>query len=203
MIRPVVQIIHIADESPRHSPTSPWTPRAHTIPPHPSRIHPIPQPPQPIDLGLSRPNQTSPPPSRPPPTNPIKRQLPHPYHPIRHRPHETRVLLEPPRRPQPPHRVGVVFRADVALRAVLRHDVGEAGGHDEDGEAGRDAPVVVDAVGGVVGVGLEVDEAAAFGPVAGHAVAGLVCAEGSAGVLLAVVLMLRCWGSGTDCAMMM
>ena len=34
-------------------------------------------------------------------------------------------------------------------------------------------------MGGVVGVGLEVDVAAILGPVAGQAVAGLVCAESS------------------------
>ncbi len=83
---------------------------------------------------------------------------------IRHNPHEARVLLEPARTLQPSHRSVVVLRADVALRAVFRHDVRETGGHDEDGQAGRGAPVVVDAVGGVVGVGLEVDVASRPGP---------------------------------------
>ena len=98
---------------------------------------------------------------------------------IRHNPHEARVLFEPARAPQPSHRSVIVFRADVALCAVFRHDVRETCGHDEDGQAGRGAPVVVDAVVGVVGVGLEVDIASRLGPYAAHAVACLVPAEGS------------------------
>ena len=75
----------------------------------------------------------------------------------------------------------VVLGTDVTLRAVLLDDVDEAGGHDEEGQTGCGAPVVVDAVGGVIGVGLEVDEAAFLGPDAGHTVAGLVGAESSVG----------------------
>ena len=74
--------------------------------------------------------------------------------------------FETARTAQAVHGVGVVFGADVALGAVLGHDVGETGGHDGDGEGGGGAPVVVDAVGGVVGVGLEIDEAALMGPYA-------------------------------------
>ena len=75
-----------------------------------------------------------------------------------------------------------MFGADVALRAVLRDNVREACGHDEDGEAGGGTPGVVDAVGRVVRVCLEIDVAAVLGPVAGHAIAGLIGAEGSTGV---------------------
>lgn len=89
------------------------------------------------------------------------------------------MLLEPARKSQSLHSAIIVLSTDVTLRAVLRNDVGETDGHDENGQAGGGAPVVVDAVGGVVGVVLEVDETASLSPHAGHAVAGLVCAEGS------------------------
>lgn len=89
------------------------------------------------------------------------------------------MLLEPTRTPQTSHSSAIVFSTDVTLRAVFRNDVGETGGHDEDGQAGGGAPVVVDAVGGVIGVGGKVDEATFFGPHAGHAVASLIRAEGS------------------------
>lgn len=118
----------------------------------------------------------------------MEQHFPKPDPHTRQHPHEARVLLESPRRPQAPHRAAVVFRADVALRAVFRHDVGETGCHDEDGQARRRAPIVVDAVGGVVGVVLEVDEAAVLGPNARHAVASLVRAECSAGNLISRVL---------------
>lgn len=95
------------------------------------------------------------------------------------------MLLPPTRESQPLHRAVIVLGTDVTLRAVLLNDVDETGGHDEDGQTGGGAPVVIDALGGVIGVGLEVDEAAFFGPDAGHAVAGLVCAESSVEFLLA------------------
>ena len=91
------------------------------------------------------------------------------------------MLLEPARHFQTLHRATVIFGADVALRAVLRDNVRETRGHDEDGQAGGDTPGVVDAVGGVIGVSLKVDVAAALGPDTGHAIAGLVGAEGSGG----------------------
>ena len=98
---------------------------------------------------------------------------------MRHKSHEAGMFLEPARAPQAFHRTAIVFGADVALGAVFGDDVGEARRHDENGQAGGGAPVIVDAVGGVEGVGLEVDEAAVLGPYAGHAVAGLVGPEGS------------------------
>ena len=57
--------------------------------------------------------------------------------------------------PQAAHGAAVVFRAQVALRAVFVGNVGEASGHDGNGEGGGQTPVVVDAVGGVVGVPVE------------------------------------------------
>ena len=155
---------------------------------HSSWIHLIPQPAQPIRLRLGRPNHTSPPRSRPTPTNFMPQSLPSPDHEARHNLYETRVLLEPPCRPQTLHRLCIVLSADVALRAVLRHDVGEAGRHDKNGKAGGDAPVVVDAEGGVIGVGSEVDVASILSPCASHAVASLISAKCSVQTMLAVRL---------------
>lgn len=124
-------------------------------------------------------------------------------HQIRHEPHEARLFLEPARAPQTPHRAGIVFCADVALRAVFRHDVREARGHDEDGEGAGGAPIVIDAVGGVVGVGLEVDEAAVAGPCAGQAVAGLIRAEGPVRQVLADLRLSMEKAGGADWAMTM
>ena len=89
------------------------------------------------------------------------------------------MLLVPARQFQTLHRSTVIFGADVALRAVLRDNVRETRGHDEDGQAGGGTPGVVDAEGGVIAVCLEIDVAAILGPDAGHAVASLVGAEGS------------------------
>lgn len=91
------------------------------------------------------------------------------------------MLLEPPRESQPLHSAVIVLGTDVTLRAVLGNDVGETCGHDEKGQTRSGAPVVVDAVSGVIAVGLKVDVAASLGPVAGQTVAGLVCAESSVG----------------------
>ena len=154
---------------------------------------------QSIQLCISRPDQTSPSSSRPAPADEMKNELPKRDQRIRHHPHEARVLLEPARTPQPLHRAAVVLGADVALRAVFRHDVSEARGHDEYGEAGGGAPVVVDAVGGVVGVGLEVDEASLPGPGASHAVAGLIGSEGSERVSAALAHWMES-GGRTDWA---
>ena len=93
-----------------------------------------------------------------------------------------RVLFESTRHPKAFHSPAIVFCADMTLGAVLRNDVGETGGHDEDGQASSGAPVEVDAVGSVVCVGLEVDEASVLGPYASKAVAGLVSPKGSAKV---------------------
>ena len=169
----------------------------------PSRIDTIPQVAQPIQLRISRPDETSPPLPGPAPTDSIKNGFPASNHQILHEPDKTRLFLEPARALQSFHRAGIVFRADVALRAVFRHDVREARGHDEDGEGGGGAPVVVDAVGGVVGVGLEVDEAAVAGPCAGQAVAGLIRAEGPARQVLAGLRLSMEIAGGADWAMTM
>lgn len=92
------------------------------------------------------------------------------------------MLLEPTRESQPLHSAVIVLGTDVTLGAVLGNDVGESSGHDEKGQTGSGTPVIVDAVGGVIGVRLEVDVAAILCPDAGEAVAGLVCAESSVGL---------------------
>ena len=43
------------------------------------------------------------------------------------------MLLEPTGESQPLHCAVIVLGTDVTLRAVLRNDVGETGGHDEKG----------------------------------------------------------------------
>ena len=63
---------------------------------------------------------------------------------------------EPLRRSEPLDRTVELFRAEVALGAVLDHDVEETAGEEEAGEARAGAPVVFDAGLSVVGVGLEI-----------------------------------------------
>ena len=66
------------------------------------------------------------------------------------------MFFEPPCHLKPPDRALKVFGAEVALGAVLHHDVEETGGEEEAGKARTGTPIVFDAVLSVVGVGLEV-----------------------------------------------
>ena len=77
-----------------------------------------------------------------------------------HQPTQTRekggASSEPLRPSEPSDRAVEIFGAEVALGAVLDHDIEETGGENEAGEARAGAPVVFDAVLSVVGVGLKV-----------------------------------------------
>ena len=84
------------------------------------------------------------------------------------------MFLIPPCPIEPAHRSSIVVGHKMRLGAVFVNDVEEAKGEDEAGEAGAGGPVGVDAVGGVVFVGLEVEESACVGrPGGGHAGTGL------------------------------
>ena len=90
--------------------------------------------------------------------------------PLRHKPHEPLVLLVPPRLFESTHCTAVIVGREVRLRAVFVHDVEQTEGEDQAGQTCAGGPVSVDAMGGVVFVGLEVEEAARVnGPGGGHA----------------------------------
>lgn len=66
------------------------------------------------------------------------------------------MLLEPTRESKPLHSAVIVLNTDMTLRAILLDDIDQTGGYEE-GQTGRSAPVIIDAVGGVVGVSLEIE----------------------------------------------
>ena len=71
-----------------------------------------------------------------------------------------------------------MFRTEMALRAILMHNIRQARTHHKYTESGRRTPVHVDAVGCVIGRGLEINETVRTCPRRGHTIASLVGAEG-------------------------
>ena len=119
-----------------------------------------------MHVRMLRPHETPPPPATPPSIDLPKHPLPKPDRMIWHPAYKPRMLLPPPRHPQPLHRAPIMLRADMALAAILQHHIPQPARHDKTRQRGRSTPVDIDAASDIVIVGFEVDEAApAAGPV--------------------------------------